>query len=124
MLGIVSQAKRVQARAKSLAKLNIELATIEGKRKATALGIAIGLGLLAVVLIVYAIGFLFASAAVALNEALALWLSLLVVALALIAIAAIAGFLAMRFAKKASPPVPEQAIDEAKRTVETVRSHV
>ena len=43
MFGIVSQAKRVQERLVSLAQLNLELAKLEGKRKAAALGIAIGL---------------------------------------------------------------------------------
>ena len=41
----------------------------------------------------------------------------------LFAAAAIAGLMAVRFAKKASPPVPTQTIDEAKRTVETLRTH-
>ncbi len=83
-----------------------------------------GLRLLAAVLIVYAIGFAFASAAAGINEALPLWLSLLIVAGLLLLFAAIAGFLAVRSAKKASPPKPEQAIEEAERTVEALRSHV
>ena len=33
MFGIVSQAKRVQARMKALALLNLELAKVEGKRR-------------------------------------------------------------------------------------------
>ena len=123
MLGIITQAKRVQARLTSLAQLNIELAKLEGKKKATAIGIAVGLGLLAAVLVVYAIGFLFATIAVAINEALPLWLSLLIVTLVLFAAAAIAGLIAMRLVKKASPAAPTQAIEEAKRTVETLKSH-
>ncbi len=39
-------------------------------------------------------------------------------------LAALLGYLAMRFVKKASPPTPTQAIEEATRTVETVQSHV
>ena len=124
MLRIVKQARQVQARFRSLALLNLELAKIEGKKKATALGIAAGLALLAAVLVVYGLGFVFAAAAAGLDEALPLWLALLVVAIVLLALAGIAGFVAVRFAKKAGPPVPTQAIDEAKRTVETVRTHV
>jgi uncharacterized membrane protein YqjE len=123
MIGIVTQARRVQARVKSLAQLKIELAKLEGKKKATALGIALGLGILAAVLVLYAVGFLFATIAVAIDEALPLWLSMLIVTLLLLALAAVAGFVAVRFAKKASPPIPTQAIDETKRTVETLRSH-
>ncbi len=121
MLGIVTQAQRVQARLKSLVQLNIELAKVEGKRKAIALGIALGLAVLAAVLVLYAVGFLFAAAAVGIAEALPLWLSLLIVAIALLLFAVIAGLVAARFAKKVSPP--SEAIEETKRTVETVKSH-
>jgi hypothetical protein len=123
MRGIFTQAKHVRTRLTSLAQLNIELAKLEGKKKATAIGIAVGLGVLAAVLVVYAIGFVFASAAAGLSEALPLWLSLLIVALVLFAVAAIAGLIAMRLVKKALPPTPTQAIDEAKLTVETLKSH-
>ena len=121
MLGIVTQAQRVQARLKSLVQLNIELAKVEGKRRATALGIALGLAGLAALLVLYAVGFLFAAAAVGLNEELALWLSLLVVAIALIVVAVVLVLVASRFAKKVSPP--SEALEETKRTVETVKSH-
>ena len=124
MLGIVTQGRRVQARVKSLVLLQLELAKLEGKQKATALGIALGLAGLALVLVFYAIGFFLATAAVALDEALPLWLSLLVVALLLVLVAAVAGLVAVRFAKKAGPPIPTQAIDETRQTVETVESHV
>ena len=121
MLGIVTQAQRVQARLKSLVQLNIELAKVEGKRRAIALGIALGLAVLAVVLVLYAVGFLFAAAAVGIAEELPLWLSLLIVAIALLLFAAVAGLVAARFAKKVSPP--SEAVEEAKRTVETVQTH-
>jgi len=122
MLGIVNQGRRVQERLKALAQLNIELAKVEGKQKATLLGIVVGLGVGAALLVLYALGFVFAAVAAALDEALSLWLALLVVAILLLAGAAVAGYLAVRFAKKLQPPV--QAIDEAKQTVATVKSHV
>jgi membrane protein implicated in regulation of membrane protease activity len=121
VLGIVTQAQRVQARLKSLVQLNIELAKVEGKRKAIALGIALGLAGLAAVLVLYAVGFLFAAAAVGIAEELPLWLSLLIVAIVLLAFAVIAVLVAAHFAKKISPP--SEALEESKRTVETVKSH-
>ena len=121
MLGIVTQAQRVQARLKSLVQLNIELAKVEGKRRAIALGIALGLAVLAAVLVLYAVGFLFAAAAVGIAEELPLWLSLLIVAIALLLFAVVAGLVAARFAKKVSPP--SEAVEETKRTVETVKIH-
>lgn len=124
MFGFVALTRSVKQRAQSLVHLNLELAKLESKKKATALGVAAGLALLAVVLVVYAIGFAFASAAAGISEALPLWLSLLIVAGVILLLAALAGFLAVRFAKKASPPKPAQAIEEAERTVEALRSHV
>ena len=124
MFGVVSRVKAVQKRTLSLAQLNLELAKLEGKQKATAIGIAGGLGAAAAVLIAYAIGFAFAAIAAALSETLSLWLSLLIVAGLLVLAAAIAAFLARRFARKASPPTPAQALEEADRTLETLKSHV
>jgi hypothetical protein len=124
MFGVVARVNAVKQRSLSLVQLNLELAKLEGKQKATAFGIAGGLGAAAVVLLVYAVGFLFAAVAAALSEWLSVWLSLLIVAVILILLAAIAGVLAKRFARKASPPTPAQAIEEAARTVETIQSHV
>jgi len=124
MFGVVARVNAVKQRSLSLVQLNLELAKLEGKQKATAIGIAGGLGAVAAVLVVYAIGFIFAAVAAALTEWLSLWLSLLIVAVVLIVLAAIAGLLARRFASKASPPQPAQAIEEAARTVETLQGHV
>ena len=124
MFGVVTRVKGIKNRTQSLVQLNLELAKLEGKQKATALGIAGGLGAVAAVLVVYAIGFLFAAAAAGINEALSLWLSLLIVAGILLLLAAVAAFLAKRFVSKVSPPTPTQAIEEAARTVETLQSHV
>jgi protein-S-isoprenylcysteine O-methyltransferase Ste14 len=124
MFGVVARVEAVKNRARSLAQLNLELAKLEVKQKATAVGIAGGLGAVAAVLVVYAIGFIFASIAAGLSEALSLWLSLLIVAGMLLLVAAIAAYLAVRFARKASPPKPTQALEEAARTVETLQSHV
>jgi protein-S-isoprenylcysteine O-methyltransferase Ste14 len=124
MLGVKAQTRAVQRRTKSIARLNLELAKLEAKQKATALGIAGGMALVAVVLFFYAIGFSFAALAAGLAESLPVWASLLIVAGLIILTAATLALLARRFAKKASPPKPEQAIEEAKRTVEMLDSHV
>ena len=107
----------------TLATLNLELAKLEGKQKATALGIGVGLAAGAAVLLVYGIGFLLAAAAAGLAEALPLWLSLLIVAGVILLVAGILGFLAMRFARKASPPQPSQAMQEAEWTLKTLRGN-
>jgi len=124
MLGVKAKARAVNRRTKSIARLNLELAKLEAKQKATALGIAGGLALGAVALVLYAIGFSFAALAAGLSESLPVWASLLIVVGIMVLIAAILALLARRFARKASPPKPEQAIEEAQRTMETLDSHV
>ena len=124
MLGVTARVRAVNQRVRNLVALNLELAKLEAKQKATAAGIALGLGVVAAVLVLYAIGFGLAAAAVGLNETVELWLSLLIVAGAVLLLAAILVLLAAHFAKKVSPPQPSQAIEEAQRTVKAVEDHV
>jgi hypothetical protein len=123
VLGVFSQVKAVGRQLRLLSALNLELAKLEGKQKVTALGLAVGLAVGAAALVLYAIGFAFAAAAAGLAEALPLWLSLLIVAGAILLVAGILGFLAMRIARKASPPQPSQAIQEAEWTLKTLRGN-
>ena len=123
VLGVFSRVNAMRRQLRSLTALNLELAKLEGKQKATALGLAGGLAVGAAALVFYAIGFAFAAAAAGLAEALPLWLSLLIVAGVILLVAGILGFLAMRFARKASPPQPSQAIQEAEWTLKTLRGN-
>jgi membrane protein implicated in regulation of membrane protease activity len=124
MFGVLTRAKAVKNRTLSLVRLNVELAKLEGKQKATAIGTGAGLGAGAGVLLVYAIGFAFAALAAGLSEAISLWLSLLIVAGILFLAAAIAAYLAVRFFRKAAPATPAQALEEAARTLETFEGRV
>jgi Flp pilus assembly protein TadB len=121
MRGIVRQAKQVKATARSLAYLILELGRLEAKRKAATLGKAAAFGITAAVLVFYAIGLLLAAAAAGLNETL--WLSLLIVAVAVLLVAVVLVLLARRFARAVSPPMPSQAIDETRRTADTLKTH-
>jgi hypothetical protein len=124
MFGLLSETRAIKGRVQTLVQLNLELAKLEGKQKVTALGVAGGLGIAAAVLVVYGIGFAFATAAAGLSEAFPVWLSLLIVTAIILLVAAILGFLAVRTARKAVPPKPEVAIEEAERTIGTLQSHV
>jgi uncharacterized membrane protein YqjE len=100
----------------------MELATLELKRKIAALGLGIGLGLGAAVFLLFMLGFGLATIAAALATAMSTWLALLIVTVALLVIAGILGVFALSAIKKGTPPVPEQAIQEAKRTTEALKS--
>jgi type VI protein secretion system component VasK len=121
--GVGTSAKQVAEHASTLAKLELELAGLELKRKAGAFGAGIGLGIGAAVVAVYAVGFLFATAAVALATILDAWLAVLLVTLGLFALAGILGLLARARIRRATPPVPEQAIREAKLTTEALKAN-
>jgi hypothetical protein len=88
----------------------------------TALGVGIGLGVGAALLVLYALGFAFATIAAALATFLDTWLALLIVTVGLLAVAGVLGLLASNRIKRGTPPVPEQAIQEAKLTTAALKS--
>jgi membrane protein len=121
-VGVGDAAKRVADHAKAIAGLEVELATLELKRKAGLLGVGAGMIAGAGVLGLYAVGFLLATVAAALAIVLDLWLALLLVGLGLVAIAGVLVLLGLRSIRAATPPVPEEAIVEAKLTTEAIKS--
>lgn len=121
--GVGAAAKQVAEHASVLAKLELELAGLELKQKAGALGTGVGLGIGAALVALYALGFLFATVAVALAIVLDTWLALLIVTAGLLAVAGVLGLLAVKRIKRGTPPVPEQAIREAKLTSEALKSN-
>ena len=121
--GLGGLAKKVAEHASSLVRLELELATLELKRKVTALAVGIGLAVAAAVFAVFGLGFLFATVAAALATFLSTWLALLIVTLGLLGLTAVVGLLAVAKIKKGTPPVPEQAIREAKLTTSALKSN-
>jgi hypothetical protein len=120
--GLGGAAKHVADRARSIVRLELQLAAGELKRKVAALGIGIALLVGAAIFLLFALGFALATIAAAIATAVSTWLALLIVAAALfllVGLLAVAGIAAI---KKATPPIPEQAIQEAKLTVEAVKN--
>ena len=115
-------AKRVADHAKALAGLEVELAAAEMKQKAGALGFGAGLLAGAGLVALYAVGFLLATVAAALALTLDLWLALLIVGVVLVLVTAVLALVGIRSVRKATPPVPEQAITEARLTSEALKS--
>jgi hypothetical protein len=122
--GLTGSAREVVARAKSVARLQAQLAQAEIKQKLVKLGIGAGLAGLALLLLLYAIGFLLAGGAAGLALVVPWWAALLIVGGVLLLIIAVLLLLAVRSFRAGAPPVPEVAIEEARLTGETVRSNV
>jgi Flp pilus assembly protein TadB len=114
--------KEVAERTSSIARLELELAQLELKRKAKPLGMGIGSAIAAAVFALFMIGFLYATIAAAIALALPTWAALLIVTGVLLLQVVVLGLFAKNRFEKGSPPVPEQAIREAKLTTEALKS--
>jgi uncharacterized membrane protein YqjE len=114
-------AKAVAEHASALTRLEVELASLELKQKAMSLGLGIGLGLGAAVFGVFGLAFALATIAAAIATALPWWLALLIVTGLLFVGAGVAGMLALGRVRRGTPPVPQEAIREAKLTTEAIK---
>jgi hypothetical protein len=121
--GLGAAAKRVAEHASSLVRLEAKLALLEVKQKVVALVLGIGLGLASLVLLLFALGFAFAGGAAAIASVLPTWAALLIVAGGLVLTAGALGAAALAALKRGAPPVPEQAVREARATTEALRSN-
>ena len=121
--GVGPAVKEVAEHASALARLEMELATLELKRKVAAFGMGLGLGVAAGVFLLFALGFGLAAGAAALALVVSTWLALLIVFGGLLLFALILGVFAMRAIKAGTPPVPEQAVAEAKLTTEAIKGN-
>jgi uncharacterized membrane protein YqjE len=113
----------VTDKASLLVREEIELAKTEVTEKVNKLIKGAVVGIVAGVFAVFGLIYLLHAAAWAIYTALdsdSPWLGFLIVAVVLFIIGAIAGFLAMRFVKRGSPPTPKMAIEEGKLIRETV----
>jgi hypothetical protein len=119
--GLGFAAKQFAERASTLVRLELELAALELKRKVGYLAKGIVFGLAAAVLLVFGLGFGLATIAAAIATATSTWLALLIVTGGLVLVAGLLGALALGSFKKGTPPVPEQALREAKLTTEALK---
>jgi hypothetical protein len=120
--GMATATKQVADHAVAIAKLELKLALLELKEKVAALGLGAGVLVGAAVFALFALGFALAAAAAAVATVLSTWLALLIVAGAAFTVAGALGLLGLRALKRGAPPVPEQAIAEARLTTEAVKT--
>ena len=119
--GVGGAAKSVAEHASAIARLEVELAALELKKKVTLLGVGIGMAVGAAVFGLIGLFFVFLTIAAGLDTFLDTWLALLITTGLLFVIAGVLGMLGLGRIKKGTPPVPEQAIAEAKLTQEALK---
>ena len=113
----------VTEKASLLIREEIELAKTEVTEKVTKLIKGAVVGIVAGIFAVFGLVYLLHAGAWAIYTAFdsdSPWLGYLIVAVVLFLLGALAGFLAMRFVKRGSPPTPKMAIEEGKLIKETV----
>jgi H+/Cl- antiporter ClcA len=120
--GLRGAAKNVADRTRTLVRLEIELALSEIKRKLATIGIGIGLFVGAALFAFFAIAFTLATIAAGLATAVPWWLALLIVTIALFLLVVLLVLLGRAAIQRATPPLPEQAIEEAQLTVEALKN--
>ena len=120
--GLGAAARLVSERASSLVRLELQLAAAELKQKLGALRLGIGLLAGAALFAFFAIGFGLATVAAGLATTLSTWLALLIVTGGLLLFVALLAAIGVAQVRKGTPPVPEQAIEEAKLTQEALKN--
>jgi protein-S-isoprenylcysteine O-methyltransferase Ste14 len=118
--GLGAAARLVSERASSLVRLELQLAAAELKQKAFAFGLGIALLVGAAVFGLFALGFGLATAAAALATTVSTWLALMIVTGALLLLAGLLGAFGVGRLRKGTPPIPVQAIEEAKLVTEAL----
>jgi hypothetical protein len=120
--GLGGAAKAVADRARSIVRLELQLAATELKRKVAALGIGIAMLVGAALFGFFALAFALATIAAAIATVLSTWLALLIVTGGLFLVVGGLATFGIGAIRKGAPPVPEQAITEAKLTAEAVKN--
>ena len=112
----------VSEKASLLVREEIELAKAEVRDKVSKLARGAGVGIAAGVFLLFSFIVFLQALAWFINDLLdvetAIWAGFAIVTGILVLLAALAGFLALRWLKRGAPPTPDLAIEEAKRTRE------
>jgi uncharacterized membrane protein YqjE len=120
--GLGGAAKLVADKLSSIVRLELQLAAAELKQKVVSLGVGLGMLVGAALFVLFAIGFALATVAAALSIVLDTWLALLIVTGGLFLLVGALAFLGIASIRKGTPPVPKQAIAEAKLTAEALKN--
>jgi len=120
--GLGAAARVVSERVSAIVRLELQLAAAELKQKAQTLGTGVGLLIGAAIFVLFAVGFLLATAAAGLALVVPTWLALLIVAGAVLLLAAALAAIGISLLQRVPPPMPSQALEEAKLTTEALKN--
>jgi uncharacterized membrane protein YqjE len=106
----------------ALVRREMQLAQVELQEKGKRIGIGAGMFGGAGLVALYGVGALLAAAIVGLGTLIEPWLAAVIVGVVLLAVAGILALTGKKQVDRGTPPVPEQAIDSAKRDVDEIKA--
>lgn len=116
--------KQLSEQVSMLVRDELKMARLELARKGKFAGFGIGLYGASGLVALYAIACLIAAVIIALAGAIQPWLAALVVGLALGVASAVAALMGRNRMGRATPPLPEQAVEGTKADIEEVRERI
>jgi len=120
--GVGEAAKEVAERARSIVRLELQLAAAELKQKTASIAIGIGLLVAATVFALFLLAFILATITAGIATAVDPWLALLIMVGVLVLVTAGLAAFGIAMIRKGAPVVPEQALEEARLTAEAVKN--
>ena len=108
----------------TLVRDELKMARLELARKGKFAGFGIGLYGASGLVALYAIACLLAAAIIAIAEEIRPWLAALIIGLVLLVVSAVAALMGRSRMRRATPPMPEQAVEGTKADVEEVRERM
>jgi uncharacterized membrane protein YqjE len=115
---------RLSTQISELVRGELALAKAELAEKGKRAGVGAGLAGAAAVLALYGGGALIAAVIALLALAMPVWLAALIVAIVIFIVAGVLGLLGRNQIKRATPPVPENAVESVKRDVAAVSERI
>jgi uncharacterized membrane protein YqjE len=113
--------QQLSAQTATLVRQELKLAQLELQQKGKRAGLGAGMFGGAGVVALYGVGALIAAIILLLATALDAWLAAVIVAVVLLAVGGVLALTGKKQVEKATPPLPEQALDSVQRDVEVVK---
>ena len=113
--------KQLSEQVSVLVREELKMARLELTRKGRFAGFGMGMYGASGLVALYAIACLIAAAIIAIAGEIRPWLAALIVGLALFVVSTVAALMGRSRMRRATPPMPEQAVEGAKADVEEVR---
>jgi uncharacterized membrane protein YqjE len=106
----------------TLVRQELRLAQVELQEKGKRVGIGAGMFGGAGLVALYGVGALIAAAVIGIGTLLEPWIAAAIVGVVLLAVAGILALTGRKQVERGTPPLPEQAIESAKRDVDEVKA--